>query len=143
MHTQVPRLLPHLLAGFEYHGWSSGPPILVHRCRVGVMNELGDVLDPRVVLLLIGERPGLATAESLSAYFGYRPRSGHTDADRNLISNIHDDGVSTPAAVERILAFIGTLLAARRGGVEIKEPPLPAIEAQPSNSRTTRSSTAR
>jgi len=129
VHTQVPRLLPHLIAGCEHHGWRTGPPILVHRCRVGVVNEIGDVLAPGVVLLLIGERPGLATAESLSAYFGYRPASGHTDADRNLISNIHDDGVSTAAAVERILAFISTLLSAQRSGVEIKEPPLRALEA--------------
>ncbi len=93
------------------------------------MNEVGDVLSPRVVLLLIGERPGLATAESLSAYFGYCPASGHTDADRNLISNIHADGVSTPAAVERILAFISALLSARRSGVDIKEPPLRALES--------------
>jgi ethanolamine ammonia-lyase small subunit len=127
VHTQVPKLLPRLLAGCEGHGWRVGPPILVHRCRVGVMNEVGDVLTPRVVLLLIGERPGLATAESLSAYFGYRPASGHTDADRNLISNIHDDGVSTSAAVERILAFISALLSARRSGVEIKEPARPQL----------------
>jgi ethanolamine ammonia-lyase small subunit len=128
VHTQVPKLLPHLIAGFEYQGWRTGPPILVHHCRVGVMNEIGDILAPRAVLLLIGERPGLATAESLSAYFAYQPASGHTDADRNLISNIHDDGVSTAAAVERILAFISTLLSAQRSGVDIKEPPLRALE---------------
>jgi ethanolamine ammonia-lyase small subunit len=135
VHTQVPRLLPRLLAGCEERGWRVGPTILVHRCRVGVMNEVGDVLSPRVVLLLIGERPGLATAESLSAYFGYLPVSGHTDADRNLISNIHDDGVSTGAAVERILAFISALLSARRSGVEIKEPERPELEIEGGSDR--------
>ena len=125
VHTQVPGLLPHLIARCEYNRWQIGRPILVHRCRVGVMNEIGDVLTPRVVVLLIGERPGLATAQSLSAYLAYRPASGHTDADRNLISNIHDGGVPAPAAVDRIIAFIGVLLSARRSGVEIKEPPLP------------------
>ena len=52
------------------------------------MNDIGDRLDPAVLVLLIGERPGLATAESLSAYLTYHGRTGLTDADRNLVSNI-------------------------------------------------------
>ena len=69
---------------------------MIRYCRVGILNEIGELLDPRVAVLLIGERPGLATAESLSAYMAYRPRNDHTDADRNLISNIHARG-ETPA----------------------------------------------
>jgi ethanolamine ammonia-lyase small subunit len=87
------------------------------------MNDIGETLAPKVVVLLIGERPGLATAESLSAYFAYRPRSGHTDADRNLISNIHDSGVTIPDAVARVLAFIEALMKEERSGVDVKEPP--------------------
>ena len=56
---------------------------------MGVLNDVGDLLDPGVVVLLIGERPGLATAESLSAYLAYRPRPGDSDARRNLVSNVH------------------------------------------------------
>ena len=65
---------------------------MIRYCRVGILNEIGELLDPRVVVLLIGERPGLATAESLSAYMAYRPRPSHSDSDRNLISNIHTRG---------------------------------------------------
>ena len=68
-------------------------PLPVRYCRVGVLNDIGELLAPAVLVLLIGERPGLLTAESLSAYMAYRPRSGHTDAERNLISNIHARGV--------------------------------------------------
>ena len=67
---------------------------VIRHCRVGILNEIGELLNPRVAVLLIGERPGFATAESLSAYMAYRPRATHTDADRNLISNIHARGLS-------------------------------------------------
>ena len=121
--AQVPRLLPALVERCEADGLTLGTPVLVRHCRVGIMNDIGELLGPRIVVLLIGERPGLATAESLSAYFGYRPRAGHTDAERNLISNIHDAGVTIPDAVERILAFISVLLKEERSGVSVKEPP--------------------
>jgi ethanolamine ammonia-lyase small subunit len=91
--AQVPRLLPLLIRGAQERGWSVGRPFVVRYCRVGVLNDVGELLDPAVVVLLIGERPGLATAESLSAYLAYRPRPGDTDARRNLISNIHTRGV--------------------------------------------------
>jgi len=79
------------------------------------------LLDPLVVVLLIGERPGLATAESLSAYLAFRPRPGDTDARRNLISNIHGLGVSPAVAVERILDLASQMRAQQRSGIEIKE----------------------
>src|SRR4051794_23565259 len=63
-------------------GLERRPAVFVRYCRVGVLNDIGELLDPAVVVLLIGERPGLATAESLSAYLAYRPRRGHTDAQR-------------------------------------------------------------
>ncbi|HET7871703.1 MAG TPA: ethanolamine ammonia-lyase light chain EutC, partial [Terriglobales bacterium] len=84
--AQVPRLLPLIAekAGRSLHaeGTTSGRPPLpvvgqafvVRHCRVGVMNHIGELLRSRVVVLLIGERPGLATAESLSAYMAYSPR---------------------------------------------------------------------
>lgn len=122
VHTQVPLLLPLLVAGCSARGWSLGRPIVVRQCRVGVLNEIGELLDPAVVILLIGERPGLATAESLSAYLAYRPRPGHTDADRNLLSNIHGVGIPVAEAATRIVALADALMAARRSGVEVKEP---------------------
>jgi ethanolamine ammonia-lyase small subunit len=118
---QTPRLLPLLAAGAGARGWSFGRPFVVHRCRVGVMNDIGEILDPSVVVLLIGERPGLATAESLSTYFAYQPCLGHTDANRNLISNIHARGTPPELAAERILALAAKMLLAKTSGVEVKE----------------------
>ncbi len=119
--AQVPRLLPLLEEATRRRGWSFGRPVVIRYCRVGVLNDLGELLDPAVVVLLIGERPGLATAESLSAYMAYRPRPGHRDAQRNLISNIHARGVDPEAAARRILALAETMRRLRSSGVAVKE----------------------
>jgi ethanolamine ammonia-lyase small subunit len=124
--AQVPALLEFLHAGGTARGWSMGQPFVVRHCRVGVLNEVGELLRPRVAILLIGERPGLATAESLSAYLAYQPRMTHTDADRNLISNIHQRGVITDQAAVRILNLAGQMMATRSSGCQLREqfPPL-------------------
>lgn len=118
---QVPSLLPLLVAGAQSRGWSLGRPFVVRYCRVGVLNDVGELLDPQVVVLLIGERPGLATAESLSAYLAYRPRQGHTDAQRNLISNIHERGIPAAVAVNRILDLAQQMMRLKQSGVSVKE----------------------
>lgn len=119
--VQVPKLLGPLLEQACALGLRVGQAFVVRYCRVGILNEVGELLDPSVVVLLIGERPGLATAESLSAYMAYRPRPGHSDANRNLISNIHANGVQPTDAVRRILALTSQFRVSRLSGVEIKE----------------------
>jgi len=119
--AQVPRLLPLIAEGTEHRGWKLGQPFVVRYCRVGLMNHVGDLLSPRIVALLIGERPGLATAESLSAYMAFRPCSGHTDAGRNLISNIHARGVPPEAAAERILNLAAQMMRQQASGIVLKE----------------------
>jgi ethanolamine ammonia-lyase small subunit len=119
--AQVPALLPPLMAGAGERGWRVGRPFAIRHCRVGVMNEIGELLRPEAVVLLVGERPGLATAESLSAYLAYRPRTGHNDAQRNLVSNIHAKGVGTAAAAARILKLVEEMLRTRTSGVHLKE----------------------
>jgi ethanolamine ammonia-lyase small subunit len=119
--TQAPELLDRLRAAAVARGWSFGRPVLVRYCRVGVMNDFGDLLAPIVLVLLVGERPGLATAESLSAYLAYRPRTGHTDADRNLVSNIHARGVGPDEAVSRVMALADRFRATGRSGVGVTE----------------------
>src|SRR5439155_10153191 len=94
---------------------------VIRHCRVGILNEIGELLTPEVAILLIGERPGLATAESLSAYIGYRPQGTNTDANRNLISNIHARGVSTDDAVVRILNLAGRMMKLRASGYSLRE----------------------
>jgi ethanolamine ammonia-lyase small subunit len=118
---QVPALLPLLYAGAESSGWKADCTFAIRYCRVGILNEIGGLLDPRVVVLLIGERPGLATAESLSAYMAYRPREGHSDADRNLISNIHARGVTSTHAATRVLNLAAQMMQAGASGHSIKE----------------------
>jgi ethanolamine ammonia-lyase small subunit len=119
--AQVPALLPRFQDEAGRRGWSLGRPFFIRHCRVGVLNDIGDILDPEMVVLLIGERPGLATAESLSAYLAYRPRSGHTDAQRNLISNIHARGVGIEEAALRIMALAELMRRSQTSGVAVKE----------------------
>ena len=125
--TQAPLLFPLLQQKMQALGWSIGQSFVVRYSRVGIMNDIGDLLSPSVIVLLIGERPGLATAESLSAYMAYAPRSGQTDADRNLVSNIHARGVSAENAANRITNLATQMLALKRSGTTLKEvtPQLP------------------
>lgn len=119
--AQVPALLPMIAAEADRRGWRFGRPFFVRLGRVGVLNDIGEWLDPAVVVLLIGERPGLATAESLSAYMAYRPRAGHDDARRNLISNIHARGVPPAEAAARIAGLAERMIRLAASGVSVKE----------------------
>lgn len=94
--TNLPKLLPVLQQGCRSAGLSMGTPFFIEFCRVGIMNDIGDIIQPDVLMLLIGERPGLGRAQSLSIYMGYRPQSGHTDADRDVICNVFDNGGTNP-----------------------------------------------
>ena len=125
--AQVPALLPLLDEGAKEGGWKTGPAFVIRHCRVGILNEIGELLHPRVAVLLIGERPGLATAESLSAYMAYQPRESHTDANRNLISNIHARGLNPRDAATRILNFAAQMMNAGTSGYLLREE-LPALE---------------
>src|SRR5271155_2191031 len=118
---QVPRLLPLLCKEAEARDWSIGQIFVIRYCRVGILNEIGELLASKVAVLLIGERPGLATAESLSAYMAYRPKATDTDANRNLISNIHARGVSTERAAQRILNLAATMMKTQASGCQLRE----------------------
>jgi ethanolamine ammonia-lyase small subunit len=117
---QVPRLLPLLCEGANTRGWSLGEIFVIRYCRVGILNEIGELLKPKVAVLLIGERPGLATAESLSAYMAYQPKASDTDANRNLISNIHARGVSTEQAAQRILDLAASMMKTQKSGWQLQ-----------------------
>jgi ethanolamine ammonia-lyase small subunit len=119
--AQVPALLPLLAAEAHRRNWRFGQPFFIRYGRVGTLNDIGEVLDPTVAVLLIGERPGLATALSLSAYMAYRPRAGHDDARRNLISNIHIRGVPPEQAAPRITLLAARMIQLETSGVAVKE----------------------
>ena len=87
-------------------GIDTGTSFYIEKGRVAVMDDVGEILQPDVVVLLIGERPGLISAESLSAYLCYQPRIGTIEADRMVISNIHKGGIPPVEAG----AYIGTVI---------------------------------
>ncbi len=119
--AQVPELLPLLVAGAAAGGWSVGQTFAIKYCRVGILNEIGELLKPQIAVLVIGERPGLATAESVSAYMAYQPRPAHSDANRNLISNIHARGLSAEEAAARILKLCAQMIKRGASGYFLKE----------------------
>lgn len=116
---------PIVLEGLEREartrGWSLAPPMMIRQCRVGVLNDLGPVVDAPLLIVLIGERPGLAISDSMSAYFAWRPGPGASDADRNLISNIHDHGVAPSLAARRIAELADLIRMRETSGVAVKE----------------------
>jgi ethanolamine ammonia-lyase small subunit len=124
---QVPPLLELLHQLAKEQGWTVGQPFVVRHCRVGILNEIGTILAPKVAVLLIGERPGLATAESLSAYLAFQPHPAHTDANRNLISNIHARGVSIKDAAVRITNLAARMMRESTSGYNLREE-LPALD---------------
>jgi ethanolamine ammonia-lyase small subunit len=125
---QVPPLLPLLHEGAQSRRWTVGRCFCIRYGRVGLLNEVGELLAPKVAILLIGERPGLATAESLSAYLAYRPTKSHTDANRNLISNIHDRGTRPQHAATRILNLAEQMMKGQTSGFSLREQPPGALE---------------
>jgi len=90
------QIFPVIKQGVQIAGLTFGTPFFIKYARVGVMNDVGELIKPDVVILLIGERPGLGRAESMSAYMGYKPKYGDTDADRDVVCNIFENGGTNP-----------------------------------------------
>ena len=90
------QIFPVIKQGTHQAGLTFGAPFFVKYARVGVMNDIGELIKPDVVILLIGERPGLGRAESMSAYMGYKPEYGDTDANRDVVCNIFENGGTNP-----------------------------------------------
>lgn len=109
-------------------GLSVGPIVLASQARVAIGDEIGKQMGARLVILLVGERPGLTVADSLGAYITYAPMPGCRDSARNCISNIHDNGGLSPAEAAHKIAWI-TRTAFRIGltGTGLKENAGPAV----------------
>lgn len=115
------------LAGAE--GWSLAPVALVAQGRVAVADEVAELLGARMVVILIGERPGLSSPDSLGLYFTYAPRVGLTDAYRNCISNVRLEGQSYGMAAHRLLYLMREACRRRLSGVNLKdEAEVPSLE---------------
>jgi len=95
------------------------PPLFVRNARVRIQDHIGEILRPDAVVMIIGERPGLATAESLSAYIIWRPRLSSQEPDRTVISNIHPGGIRVASAAAKIAEVIEKAVLYRVSGAEL------------------------
>jgi ethanolamine ammonia-lyase small subunit len=113
----------------EQAGLAIGPVELAHQCRVALGDEIGSLLHARLVVVLLGERPGLSSPDSLGAYITHAPRPGRRDAERNCISNIRPEGLSPADAAARLAWLCGAALQRGATGIQLKDesdaPPLP------------------
>ncbi|SDE65567.1 ethanolamine ammonia-lyase subunit EutC [Sporomusa acidovorans] len=118
--ANVPDILPALQQGLKANGIKVGTPFFIKHGRVGVQDEVGQLLNAELVISLIGERPGLGTAESLSAYIIYRPNEKTVEADRNVVSNIYKGGIPPAEAGAHLVDLIRQILSAKASGVRFK-----------------------
>lgn len=115
------RIFPVIRQGVQNAGLTLGTPFFIKYARVGVMNDVGELIKPDVVILLIGERPGLGRAESMSAYMGYKPKYGDTDADRDVVCNIFENGGTNPLeAGAFVVQFAQNMRKSQVSGVKLK-----------------------
>jgi len=103
--------------GLKLRSIDPGTPIFVRYCRVGAGDAIGDVTGCELVCMLVGERPGLVTDKSMSAYITYQPRTGVSESSRTVVSNIHAQGTPAVEAGAHIAELIQTILQRRVSGV--------------------------
>ena len=103
--------------GLKLKGIDPGTPIFVRYCRVGAGDAIGDVTGCELVCMLVGERPGLVTDKSMSAYITYKPRTGVSESARTVVSNIHAQGTPAVEAGAHIAGLIETILKKQVSGV--------------------------
>jgi ethanolamine ammonia-lyase small subunit len=101
-------------------------PLFIRNARVRIEDHLGELMHPDVVCMIIGERPGLVTAESLSAYVIYRPSLKSIEPDRTVISNIHRGGIPVAAAARQIATLIDDATKYRATGAALAKLTAPA-----------------
>ena len=102
-------------------GWSIAPITVVRFGRVSLQDEIGQRLRATLSLMLLGERPGLGSPDSLGAYFVHGPQPGRSDADRNCVSNIRPDGLTPVLAVETLHNLLTASRQRKLSGVELKD----------------------
>lgn len=130
----VERHVPSLLSEFlpRLAGWNLGPICVVEQGRVAIGDEIGSALNAELSVVLIGERPGLSSPDSLGAYITWQPRPGRTDAERNCISNIRAQGLSYREAAEQLMQSLAAARRSRLTGTVLgaAKPMLPAAHGK-------------
>jgi ethanolamine ammonia-lyase small subunit len=119
--NNLPQIYPVLEQGLSSAGFTLGTPFFVRYCRVGVMNDVNEVIGADVVVLLIGERPGLGVADALSVYSGWRPGPGKSDAHRDVICMITANGGTNPLEAGAFaVEHVKQVIANEASGVELR-----------------------
>ena len=107
--------------GLKTYGIDPGQSLFVRYCRVGASDHIGDLTGCELVCLLVGERPGLVTNESMSAYLTYQPHRGISESKRTVVSNIHRQGVAAVEAGAHIASLIDRILRQKASGIDLRE----------------------
>ena len=102
-------------------GWSMGPVLIARQARVALGDEVGALLGARMVAVLIGERPGLSSPDSLGIYLTWHPQVGRSDAERNCISNVRAEGLAPAAAAARLWWLCAEARRLGLAGVQLKD----------------------
>ena len=121
INNNLPQIFPVITQGLKAAGIGMGTPFFIQFARVGVINDVNEVIGADVVVILIGERPGLGVADALSAYMGWRPGPGKTDAHRDVICMITANGGTNPLeGGAYVVELIKKTLKYQASGVELK-----------------------
>lgn len=118
---QAVPLAAQVTARLARSGWRLGPVVIARFARVALGDEIGERLRARMVAMLIGERPGLSSPDSLGAYVTWAPRVGRTDAERNCLSNIRPAGLTIERAAEKLVWLMTEARRRELTGVDLKE----------------------
>ena len=120
INANIENVLPVLMDGLSAAGLRVGTPFFVRYCRVAVEDEIAELVGAKVVCIFVGERPGLGTAESMSAYLAYNAKIGMPEARRTVVSNIHKDGITAVEAGAYLTDLIQKILDKKASGVELQ-----------------------
>lgn len=119
--AQAPALVVALRAGLAGAGWAEAPVVVACQARVALGDEVGEALGAAAIAVLIGERPGLSSLDSVGIYLTWAPRRGRTDAERNCVSNIRPGGLEVPAAARKLLWLAAAARRLGETGVGLKD----------------------
>jgi ethanolamine ammonia-lyase small subunit len=111
--TELLKLIPE--------SWNIGPVVIADQSRVALADEVGEILGVRMVAILIGERPGLSSPDSLGIYLTYAPKASCSDADRNCISNVRPEGLQYAVAAQKLIWLAKEAMRRRISGVALKD----------------------
>lgn len=114
------QMIPAIRQGLSMHQISLPEILFIKYARVGAMDAVGEVTGADVICMLVGERPGLVTAESMSAYIAYKPRHGLAESKRTVISNIHKGGTNAVEAGAHAAELILKMLEKKASGIDLK-----------------------